>query len=103
MITIDQVIAACPHQLEPCHQSKARTIDQRLRGGTPYTALGGKRMRCRKTLLRFKIGLSLRLIYQTTEGGYIPCVLITRQRLDRELKRRRTSLPMLTEQRKQNS
>lgn len=103
MITIDQIIAACPHQLEPCHQSKARTIDQRLRAGTPYTALGGKRMRCSRRLLRFKIGLSLRLIYQTTEGGYIPCALITRQRLDSELKRRRTSLPMLTEQRKQNS
>ncbi|QJD57605.1 hypothetical protein HG264_01120 [Pseudomonas sp. gcc21] len=102
MNTIDEVIAACPHQLEPCYQSKARAIDQRLRTGIPYTALGGKPIRCCKTLLRFKIGLSFRLIYQITKGGYTPCALITRQRLDRELKRRRPSLPMLADQRKQN-
>lgn len=103
MITIDEVIAACPHQLEPCYQNKARAIDQRLGAGIPYTALGGKRIRCCKTLLRFKIGLSFRLIYQITEGGYIPCALITRQRLDRELKRIRPPLPMPSDPRKLES
>ncbi len=90
MKTIDQVIAACPHYLEPCHQSKARAIDRALRAGTPYTTLGGKRMNGCKSLLRFKIGLSLRLIYQTTNSGRIPCTLITRQCLERELKRKRS-------------
>ncbi|HDY97731.1 MAG TPA: hypothetical protein ENH72_04490 [Pseudomonas sabulinigri] len=89
MITIDQVIATCPHQIMSCHQSKAQEIDKALQAGIPYTALGGKRMRCSKNLLRFKLGLSLRLIYRITERGHIPSVVITRQRLERELKRRR--------------
>lgn len=89
MITIDQVIATCPHQIMSCHQSKAQEIDKALQAGIPYTALGGKRIRCSKNLLRFKLGVSMRLIYQTTEHGHMPCAVITRQRLERELKRRR--------------
>ncbi|GMQ55210.1 hypothetical protein [Halopseudomonas aestusnigri] len=87
MSNIDQVITSCPHQIAACHQSKAHEIDKALRAGVPYTALGGKRIRCSTNLLRFKLGTSLRLIYQRTEHGLRPRAVVTRQHLERELKR----------------
>jgi hypothetical protein len=87
---IEQVIAACPHALHACQRIKAYEIDKAIQTGIPYTALGGKRMRCKQHLLRFKVGAGLRLIYQSTENGASPLALITRQRLERELKRRRS-------------
>lgn len=86
MTTIDKVIAACPHQLMRCHKIKARNIDRALQSCIPHTALGGKRVRCSKNLMRFKIGTSFRLLYQTSENGPIPWALISRQRLERVLK-----------------
>ncbi|WP_431194217.1 hypothetical protein [Pseudomonas viridiflava] len=55
-----------------------------------FTILGGKRMRCRGDLLRFKLGSEWRLLYYVTTVGYVPCALVSRQSFDRELKRRRT-------------
>ena len=89
MSAIEHVIAACPHALHACHRIKAHEIDKAIQAGVPYAALGGKRMRCKQHLLRFKVGSGLRLIYQTKENGAAPLALITRQRLERELKRRR--------------
>lgn len=89
MNAIEQVIATCSHALQACHRIKAHEIDEALQAGTPYTSLGGKRIRCKKSLLRFKVGSGMRLIYQTTANGPTPLILITRQRLERELKRRR--------------
>lgn len=89
MNTIQSILANCPHQVSACHQAKALGIDQALLSGTPFTALGGKRVRCREGLLRFKIGSAWRLLYQATANGYVPCALVSRQRLERELKRRR--------------
>ena len=91
MKTIQNILANCPHQVSPCHKAKAWKIDQSLRAGTPFTELGGKRVRCREGLLRFKIGSAWRLLYQTTASGYVPCALVSRQRLERELKRRRAT------------
>lgn len=89
MHTIQSVLARCPHQVSACHQAKALDIDQSLLSGTPFTALGGKRVRCRDGLLRFKLGSPWRLIYQITTTGYAPCALVSRQSFERELKRRR--------------
>lgn len=89
MTDINQVITSCPHQIAACHKSKAHEIDKALRAGVPYTALGGKRIRCSKNLLRFKLGTSLRLIYQRTEKGHRPRAVVTRQHLERELRRQR--------------
>lgn len=89
MHTIQSVLSSCPHHVNSCHQAKALGIDQALLAGTPFTALGGKRVRCREGLLRFKLGSEWRLLYQVTATGYAPCALVSRQCFDRELKRRR--------------
>ncbi len=89
MHTIQTILARCPHQVSTCHQAKAQSIDQALHAGTPFTALGGKRVRCREGLLRFKLGSAWRLLYQITTSGYAPCALVSRQCFERELKRRR--------------
>ena len=89
MHTIHSILASCPHQVSTCHQAKAQSINQALHAGTPSTALGGKRVRCREGLLRFKLGSDWRLLYQITATGYAPCALVSRQCFERELKRRR--------------
>ena len=89
MHTIQSILARCSHQVSTCHQAKALSIDHALNTGTPFTALGGKRVRCREGLLRFKLGSDWRLLYQMTAAGYAPCALVSRQRFERELKRRR--------------
>ncbi len=89
MHTIRSILSSCPHQVSACHQAKALGIDQALNSGTPFTALGGKRVRCREGLLRFKLGSDWRLLYQITATGYAPCALVSRQCFERELKRRR--------------
>lgn len=88
MNTIHHILATCPHQVRPCHQSKAIEIDQALQAGTPFTALGGKRVRCRSGLVRFKLGCAWRLLYQISANGYVPHSLVSRQCFERELKRR---------------
>ncbi len=89
MPNIDSIITNSPHQIAPCYQSKAIEIDQALRKGTPFTALGGKRVRCRSGLVRFKLGKGWRLLYVLTASGYEPHSLVSRQCFERELKRRR--------------
>ena len=93
MPTIHSILSNCRHQVSACHEAKALGIDQALRLGTPFTALGGKRVRCQKGLLRFKVGTDLRLLYESTGTGYAPFALISRQCFERELKRRRTIKP----------
>ncbi|MEH6800031.1 MAG: hypothetical protein V7681_12105 [Halopseudomonas sabulinigri] len=88
MQTIQSVLSSCPHQIKPCHQVKALSIHQALMSGMPFPALGGKRVRSRKGLLRFKLGANWRLLYRVTTHGYAPCALVSRQAFDRELKRR---------------
>lgn len=89
MQTIKFILANCPHQLSACHQAKAAYIDQALMSGTPYTHLGGKPVRSKKGLLRFKIGSDWRLIYRISATGHTPYALVSRQCFERELKRRR--------------
>lgn len=89
MHTIQSILSSCPHQVSACYQAKALGIDRSLLLGTPFTVLGGKRVRCREGLLRFKLGSDWRLLYQITATGYAPCALVSRQCFERELKRRR--------------
>lgn len=89
MHNIQSILSCCQHQVSACHQARALSIDQALLSGTPFTALGGKRVRCREGLLRFKLGSDWRLLYQITATGYAPCALVSRQCFERELKRRR--------------
>ncbi|WP_448646681.1 ParE family toxin-like protein [Pseudomonas mohnii] len=93
MSTIEHILANCPHQVSPCHQRKAIEIDQALRAGISFIALGGKRVRCRSGLVRFKLGCDWRLLYLTGVYGYFPHSLVSRQSLERELKRRRVLKP----------
>lgn len=93
MNTIEHILASCPHQVSQCHQGKAIEIDQALRAGIPFTALGGKRVRCRNGLVRFKLGCDWRLLYLTSVYGYSPYSLVSRQCFERELKRRRALKP----------
>jgi hypothetical protein len=93
MQAIQSVLSSCPHQVGPCHQARALSIHQALESGTPFTTLGGKRVRCREGLLRFKLGSDWRLLYQLTASGYAPCALVSRQCFERELKRRRAIKP----------
>ena len=89
MHTIQAILSSCPHQVSACHKAKALDIDQALHTGIPFTALGGKRVRCREGLLRFKLGSDWRLLYQVVANGCVPCALVSRQCFERELKRRR--------------
>ncbi|GAA6131877.1 ParE family toxin-like protein [Halopseudomonas sabulinigri] len=89
MTTIEKILSNSSHQISPCSYAKAIEIDQALRTGTPFTALGGKRVRCRKGIVRFKLGKAMRLLYTVTETGYEAHSLVSRQRFERELKRRR--------------
>lgn len=89
MHAIHSILYNCRHQISACYQAKALSIDQALLSGTPFTALGGKRVRCREGLLRFKLGSDWRLLYQITASGYVPLALVSRQCFERELKRRR--------------
>lgn len=89
MHTIQSVLSCCRHQVKVCHQIKAIGIDQALSSGTPFTVLGGKRVRSREGLLRFKLGSEWRLLYHLTTTGYSPYALVSRQCFERELKRRR--------------
>jgi hypothetical protein len=91
MHTLDALFNKSSHLMSACHLAKARKIDRALLMGTPFTALGGQRVRCREGLLRFKIGREWRLIYQLTAQGYTPCALVNRQCFERELKRRRAA------------
>jgi len=91
MNAIQSILSNCPHQVSACHQAKALRIDLALLSGIPFTALGGKHVRCRKGLLRFKLGSDWRLLYQSTATGYEACALVSRQSFDRELKRRRAT------------
>jgi hypothetical protein len=93
MSTIEHLLATCAHQVSPCHQGKAIEIDQALRAGIPITALGGRRVRCRSGLVRFKLGCAWRLLYLTSAQGYVPHSLVSRQCFERELKRRRALKP----------
>ena len=93
MSTIQHILATCPHQVSPCHQSKAIEIDQALQAGIPFTALGGKRVRCRNGLVRFKLGCAWRLLYLAGAHGYLSHSLVSRQCFERELKRRRAPKP----------
>ncbi|WP_411391078.1 hypothetical protein [Pseudomonas sp. MPB23] len=89
MHIIQSILASCPHQISTCYQARALGIDQALLSSTPFTVLGGKLVRCREGLLRFKLGSGWRLLYQITATGYTPCALVSRQCFERELKRRR--------------
>ena len=93
MTTIQYILAACPHQVSPCHQGKAIEIDQALQSGIPFTALGGKRVRCRSGLVRFKLGCDWRLLYMLGDHGYVTHSLVSRQCFERELRRRRALKP----------
>jgi len=89
MSTIEHVIHQCRQQVPPCHVAKIIAIDKALRNGTPYPKLGGKRIRCRNDLVRFKIGRSWRLTYrETRQKTLIPDCLMSRQQLETSLKRR---------------
>ncbi|RGP52586.1 ParE family toxin-like protein [Pseudomonas abyssi] len=89
MTAIEKILSNSSYQISSCYYAKAIEIDQALRKGTPFTALGGKRVRCRSGLVRFKLGKGWRLLYALTASGYEPHSLVSRQCFERELKRRR--------------
>jgi len=89
MNTIENLINHCPHNLCESHVKRAWEIESGLKNGQPYPKLGGKRIRCRTDLIRFKLSPALRLIYQKTGHGYYAAALVTREAFEREIKRRR--------------
>jgi len=92
MPTVTTLITHCPHGICKSHIRRAIEIENGLKNGRPYSVLGGKRIRCRSDLIRFKLSSSLRLIYQKSEDGYFAVALVSREAFDREIKRRRASL-----------
>jgi len=89
MPTIQDIINTCSSQIPACHIQKIIEVDSQLASGVPYTRIGGQRIHQCRTLVRFKIGRSWRLIYLLKDGIYEPDCLITRQRFEQLLKRRR--------------
>jgi len=86
--SIQEVLKSCDHQVPICYQKKVVCLHQKLCDGTPFTALGGKRIQKCRRIIRFKIGREFRLLYQKSESGLVPDILITRQRFESILKLR---------------
>jgi len=82
------VLRDCPHLIPTCHQTRTQQLHQQLYDGVHYAALGGCRLKQCPDLIRFKIGLKLRLIYREVDHQLIPCRIISRESLDTLLKRR---------------
>jgi len=89
MSTLNSLLHHCRQNLCESHIQRAFEIEAGLKNGQPYPTLGGKRIRCRTDLVRFKLSPALRLIYQKNEHGYTAIALVTRESFDREIKRRR--------------
>ena len=89
MSTLKKVLSTSTTQVPSCYLNKALALDQQLASGTPYTLIGGKRLRQCRAFVRFKIGRGLRLIYQSKGGALKPLCMITRQQFDQFLQRRR--------------
>lgn len=89
MPTLNSLLNHCRQNLCESHIQRAREIEAGLNSGQPFPVLGGKRIRCRADLIRFKLSPALRLIYQKTGHGYSAVALVTREAFDREIKRRR--------------
>lgn len=89
MSTLNSLLHHCRQNLCESHIQRALEIEDGLKNGQPYPTLGGKRIRCRSDLIRFKLSPALRLIYQKTEDGYSAVALVTREAFEREIKRRR--------------
>lgn len=89
MSAIQDLIRTCRQQITPCYKRKILEIDNALKKGTPYPLLGGKRIRCRGDLVRFKIGRDWRLVYREDRNKRLsPYRLTSRQRFEDSLKRR---------------
>ncbi len=82
------VLNACNSHLPLCHRNKALITFNALLDGHPYLLLGGAKLKRRPDLVRFKLGREFRLIFKLKDEGLVPYQLVTRQRFDRELKRR---------------
>lgn len=89
MPTLQEVLNTSITQIPSCYLKKALAVDQQLASGTPYTQIGGKRIRQCRTFVRFKIGRGWRLVYLSKDGALEPFCLITRQQFEQLLKRRR--------------
>ncbi|WP_052761238.1 hypothetical protein [Sedimenticola thiotaurini] len=88
MQTLQDILNTCSAQVPFCYLQKALELDKKLSEGTPYTELGGKRIRHNPNLIRFKIGRRFRLLYFRAMGVMVPYCLITRQQLQKILMRR---------------
>lgn len=91
MQTIQYILQNCSHQVPACHRIKACEIAAALLLDTPYTALGGKQLRCNPNIVRFKLGKNWRLIYLKSAQGLVPLDLVSRQCFEHTLRRRRDS------------
>ena len=88
MPTLQDIIKACSSQVPPCYIQKIIEVDAQLASGVPYTRIGGQRIHQCRSIVRFKIGRSLRLVYLLKGGALEPYHLITRQKFDQLLRRR---------------
>ena len=89
MSTVQSLLKQTRLTIPKCQKVRALDIERSLNSGIPYTAVGGKRVRCCPEIIRFKLGTSWRLLFLKTVTGLDAYSLITRQSFDSELKRRR--------------
>ncbi|WP_422449088.1 MULTISPECIES: hypothetical protein [unclassified Endozoicomonas] len=73
--------------LPSVYQKKVQEIANELSSGTPFQLLGGKKIRCNKSLVRFRVGRNHRLILKTGAGGR-ELQLLNRQCYEKAFERR---------------
>ena len=88
MISLQQVLSKCPHQVPDCHIQRAMELHQQLTEGASFNRLGGKRIKQSPHIIRFKIGRGWRLLYLEQGPRLVPYCLIARQRFEQTIKRR---------------
>ncbi|KXJ55805.1 MAG: hypothetical protein AXW15_07530 [Neptuniibacter sp. Phe_28] len=74
---------------QPCHASRCIKILSNLNQGTPYPLLGGKYLRCRPNIIRFKLGLRHRLLVSKKNEAWIPEAVLSHEAYNKFLNRRR--------------
>jgi len=88
MKTIQQLFDDTKYQIPLCHKQLAYEIDNKLQAGITYQVLNGTKIRRDKSLVRFKLGRSFRIVYKVSGHTPEPLLLTSRQHFDKKINRR---------------
>ncbi|WP_041941344.1 hypothetical protein [Aliivibrio fischeri] len=91
MTSTKHLIDTFQSRLPNCYKKQAFNIELKLKEGTFYSALGGKKIQSCPTYIRFKLGRGFRFIWHIAPDGFHPKTITTRQGFERIIKQLRNS------------